>query len=211
MEALILVPWAETEWSAAGRLAGRTAIPLTEAGVQTARFWSDRLAASALKAVYTSNQETSLDIANIISKRTGASKKTIAELAEVDLGLWDGLTSEELKRRYPKIFKKWKSDPSSVSPPEGEDLEHAVERLRPPVEKLTRRPGKGPCAVVLGPMAFALTRCWIESADLSELGSMGGAEPLRYDVTDSGITGPGVPLRSAASGSDLAATSKVTD
>ena len=188
MISLVLIPWAETAWKAAGRLAGRTSLPLTEGGRDEVRGWSAMLAEPKLSTVYASSEQAAVEVAEIVAEKTGASRKTVADLAEVDVGLWDGLTAEELKRRYPKIYKKWHSDPASVSPPEGEALTDAFARLRQALEKLMRKQDDRCVAVVLGPLAFALVRCWAESVELTELRSMTHDSPLRYELP---VTGPG--------------------
>ena len=205
MASLTLISWAQTQWKADGRLAGRTPLPLTEEGRQQAHGWAEELSSVQPRIVYSSEEQTSRELAAIIAERTGASVKTIAALAEVDAGLWDGLTEEELKRRYPKIHKKWQSDPSSVCPPEGEGMEDAYERLRAPLEKLIRKHDAHTVAVVLGPLAFALARCWLESADITCVRALMSDQPLCYDFTrgDDPITP--VRLGAAAAGADVQA------
>lgn len=76
-------------------------------------------------------------------------------------------------------------DPSSVCPPEGEDMANAFERLRQPLERLTRKQDDRCMAVVLGRLAFALARCWIESVELAKACSMRHHEPLGYQLVGS--------------------------
>jgi broad specificity phosphatase PhoE len=181
MKSLVLIPWAETEWSAAGRVAGGTPLPLTENGRSVARHWAESMAAAGPGTLYSSEEQTSVDVARVIASRTGGTCKIVPDLAEVDVGLWDGLTVEELKRRYPKTFKKWNADPSSVCPPEGEELEHARGRIFRAFEAILRK-GDGQCiGVVLGPLAFALARCWLETAEVCDLHAMVHTEPLRFE------------------------------
>lgn len=199
MNTLVLIPWAETTWSAAGRIAGRTPLPLTDAGRSQARAWADQMVSLRIDVVYSSDEQTSVETARIVAARTGAQRKTVAELTEVSVGLWNGLTTEELKRRYPKSFKKWRSDPSSVCPPEGEDTEEAYQRVRRVLENLTRK-SEGSCVgVVLGPLAFALARCWIESVELAKAHTMARDEPLCYELPERGAAaGKAVALLEAS-------------
>lgn len=200
MSTLVLIPWPETTWSAAGRLAGRTPVPLSDAGRDQARVLGEGLAGTGLSLVYSGTEQASTETARIIAKPSRARLKPMAELAEVDAGLWDGLTTEELKRRYPKVFKRWYEDPSAVCPPEGEDLADAYERLHDSVSKVVRKLGDRSVAVVLGPLAFAVARCGLEEAELTRVRSMMSSEPIHYSLVGSGVvadkavtadTGPG--------------------
>jgi broad specificity phosphatase PhoE len=180
---LVLVPWPETSWSAAGRVAGATPLPLTKTGHEQALSWCQELAAVGLSAVYSSSEPASVETARALSRRFRARHKQMAGLAEVDAGLWDGLTTAELKRRFPKIFKRWYDDPSSVCPPEGEDVAEASERLKAALERIVGKHDDGNAAVVLGPLAFALVRCLMESASLSQLRAFMRDRPVRYSLS----------------------------
>ena len=130
--------------------------------------------------VYSSNEQTSLETAEIITKKCGRKNKILAELKEVDAGLWDGLTTEELKRRYPKIFKKWLADPSSVCPPEGEEFQEAYLRLKGAMEWIIWRQAAHRIAIVLGPLAYGLIRCMIDSVEPDKIRSIIQNKPVRY-------------------------------
>ena len=186
MSTLVLIPWPETTWSAAGRVAGRTPVPLSDAGRSQARLWGEGLAVPGLSTVYSSDEQAATETARIVADPSRARHKSMADFAEVDAGLWDGLTIEELKRRYPKVFKRWYEDPSAVCPPEGERLADAYERLHESVSKVVRKQGDRSVAVVLGPLALALTRCALEHAELSNIRSLMSPEPIYYSSAGSG-------------------------
>ena len=173
-----------TRWSEAGRIASRTPLPLSETGRDQARSWAEDLARGGLSMVYSSKELVSVETARIVADRAGAKRKTLPQLAEVDAGLWDGLTNEELERRHAKIFKRWCDDPASVRPPGGEDVAEAFDRLREPVERVTRKKVDRSVGMVLGPLAFALVRCMIESEEPARVRAMMHDGPLRYDLTE---------------------------
>ncbi len=178
MASLVLIPWAETCWSAEGRVVSGTPLPLTPAGISQAQSWGKALV--GLDRLVCSDERASVETATLVAGETRARRKQLPELAEVDVGLWDGLTIDELKRRYPKIFKRWYDDPTSVRPPEGEDLLEASHRLRAAIEQVTRKMGKSDTGVVLGPLAFGVVRCIVESRGIHEVRSMMHDAPLRY-------------------------------
>ena len=185
MSLLVLIPWPQTAWSDAGRITGRTPVPLNEAGRNRALAWGQELAGFGLRTIYSGDEPASTETARIIAKSSRARRKTLPGLAEVDAGLWDGLTSDELKRRYPKTFKRWWEDPAAVSPPEGEDLTAACRRLGEALAKVTDKRASHPVALVLGPLAFAVTRCVLEAGELPEVRSLMHDEPLCYELDES--------------------------
>ena len=189
MRTLILIPWPETNWSAAGRIAGRVPLPINETGRDQVVTWSHRLAARQVSVVYSSQEQASMETGDIIAARCLSRRKALPDLAEVDCGLWTGLTEEELRVRYPKVFKRWCEDPTSVNPPSGEGLADALERLRGPLSAIGRKRRIPVQAVVLGPLAFALARCLVESTPLQDVRSLMHSEPLGYDLSESAELG----------------------
>ncbi len=186
MGSLVLIPWPETAWSASGRIGGRSPVPLSDAGRDQAENWSRQLAGAGISAVFSGDEQASTETADIVAKSTKARRKVSVGFAEVDAGLWDGLTTEELKRRYPKAYKRWNEDPSAVCPPEGEGITEAFERLSESLEKVMRKQGDRSVAVVLGPLAFAVARCGIEATELHAVRSMMNNRPLAYSLNPDG-------------------------
>ncbi len=182
MSSLVLIPWPKTDWSEAGRIASRTPLPLNEVGLGQAQAWAAGIAEKGLDVVYSSKERVSVETAQVLVDRTRAKHKAVPELAEVDAGLWDGLATEEIKHRYPKIFTRWSEDPASVCPPEGEALAVAFERLKEPLDRLTRKQSSRSVGMVLGPLAFALVRCLLESEEPTRVRSMMSDAPLRYEL-----------------------------
>jgi broad specificity phosphatase PhoE len=179
----VLIPWGETTWGADGRIVSRTPLPLTSAGREQSTSWGDMLASLGVKVLYSSEEQAAEETARILTEKCGARHRTRSALAEVDAGLWTGLTHGELKRRDGKIYKRWYDDPTSVCPPEGEDLASASQRLGETLAEVVRKHGEGSAAVVVGPTAFAVTRCRIEAVELAKMRSMMCGEPVRYDVS----------------------------
>lgn len=183
MDALVLIPWPETTWSAADRIAGDTPMPLTEIGQQAAAGWAKEFSNLGVGVVYAGEEPTSSELAKILCKDCGARRKTDAGLNEVDAGLWEGLTSDELQRRYPKVFKRWRGDPSCMCPPEGEKWDVAMDRLAKAIERIVGKEAKGCVGLIVGPLAMTVTRCIIESADPETVVESDVSEPILYKRT----------------------------
>jgi broad specificity phosphatase PhoE len=116
----------------------------------------------------------------VIGKRLKIRAKTAEGLEEIDLGLWEGLTQDEMKKRFAKAYKQWKDDPTSIRPPEGEALAVAGERLGEALHRLSRKHHNSCFALVLGPLALAAVRCQLEGRGYDSFWELHANEPVKY-------------------------------
>ncbi len=79
--------------------------------------------------IYSSPLTRALDTARIIAEKTGAEVVIDDELAEISCGIWEGLTFEEIKKRYPSEFEERGRDLATYIIPGGENFVQAGERL----------------------------------------------------------------------------------
>ena len=96
---LYLVRHGETEWSAAGRHTGRTDIPLTPWGEDTARQLAARLAGIPFARVWTSPAVRARRTCELAGFGTAA--QTDADLWEWDYGEYEGLRAAEIRAHRP--------------------------------------------------------------------------------------------------------------
>ncbi len=71
--------------------------------------------------------------------------REIDDLADVDLGLWEGMRGQDLEEKAPKAYREWRENPLNVQVPEGEPMMKPAEDLgwrRGAIEKL-RAPDPG--------------------------------------------------------------------
>ncbi|HVZ94710.1 MAG TPA: histidine phosphatase family protein, partial [Phycisphaerales bacterium] len=107
-----------------------------------------------------------------VAARTGAKVKVCNELTGMNLGLWEGLLSDELSERFPTCAKQWRDDPSVVTPPEGETFGEVVGRVLDALNKVVGKArGKG-IAMVLRPIEFGVVRCLLSGQAMSEIWTM---------------------------------------
>lgn len=190
MGSLVLVPVPETIWSAANRVVGCSPVPLSEKGNKQAGAWAVALAKENCRVsiIYCGDEQSAAQTAAKFTEVFGARVKKMSQLSEVSVGLIDGLSYDELKRRHPKLFKRWVDDPSSVTPPEGEALEDAKCRFRGVLDDISCKLDDRSIAVILGPLAFGVVRCMLESVELSQVRSMIQDAPLRYPMLKEAAT-----------------------
>lgn len=87
------------------------------------------------------------ETASIIADRLNVRVETEELLREIDFGLWDGHTNDEVARQWPEEFQAWRGS-WELSPPEGESLKEFDERIRL-AQKSILEASEGECVVVV--------------------------------------------------------------
>jgi broad specificity phosphatase PhoE len=104
---ILLARHGESDWNRDRRWQGHADRPLTDLGREQARALADRLAATELDAVYSSDLERARETAAIVAEPHQLPVKELSDLREVDVGSWSGLTRAEAEERYPNAFRRW--------------------------------------------------------------------------------------------------------
>ena len=175
---LILIPGGATDWRDSGRLLGRVALSLTDDGRAKCDEWAGLLQEEPPGCIYHSSDELASQTAARIAARLEVPAKSAKGLDEIDVGLWAGLTREQLKSRYESAYRQLCDAPLSVSAPEGEMFSSAIERITRSLRKQLKRNGNAVAGVVMRPLALAATRCEMEQRPMSEF----WATSMRPDV-----------------------------
>jgi broad specificity phosphatase PhoE len=92
-------------------LGQRVAAQLSERGRADAHRLALRLAAVRLDRVISSPLQRAVDTAAILAGATPV--EVDARLAELDYGTWEGLTIDEIERRFPGEMERYEADPAS--------------------------------------------------------------------------------------------------
>lgn len=176
---LLLISTGSTEWCLQQRLLGSTDLPLSAAALRAARASAALLEEQPLEAVLCGPDEASLVTARAFSETTGAKVRSFDGIANPSLGLWEGMSSEDAEEKYPRVYRQWCEDPSSVHLPDAEDFADAEDRiLRTLAKAVLKQKCGAPIAVVLRPVAGAIVRCWLESLPSSRVRWMIDRMPL---------------------------------
>ena len=182
MTTFILIPWATTNWSAQGRLAASTGLPLNEAGLDQVRLYAEDLKTADVAELFTSKNDTAVATAEALAKALHVPNKPLSDLDEPGLGLWEGLTPAELTLRYPKAYKQWRDTPTSICPPEGEDMQTVSHRLRRAIHKLSDKYDNKTVGLILGTLSMAMMRCDLENIELNKLWGKLDEEPMCHRI-----------------------------
>jgi alpha-ribazole phosphatase/probable phosphoglycerate mutase len=118
------------------RYNGHIDVDITATGVEQMQRLAGMLADKGITAVYSSDLIRSLKGAEIISARIGVGYTPLRELRERSVGIWEGLTADEVKQRYPEEYRAWRADLLNYRPPAGECLIDVKDRILPVFKRL---------------------------------------------------------------------------
>jgi phosphoserine phosphatase len=139
MTRIILVRHGETAWNKDRIFRGRIDIPLNETGREEARLAGEWLKNEAIDAAYSSPLSRAAETAEEIARHHGLTVQELEGLTDLDYGDWQGLPLEEVKKKYPDLYRQWESMPEAVRFPNGETLEEVRVRALAAVDEVLQR------------------------------------------------------------------------
>ena len=137
---IFLVRHGETDWNVAQRIQGSTDTPLNENGIMQARKLAEELAKreTPIIGVYTSKLERAAKTAECVANKLGKECIVLPGLEEINFGLWEGITWEQVKERFPAEYQTWRRNRRYEHPPKGESYQELVERVVAALQKLIK-------------------------------------------------------------------------
>lgn len=180
---LILVRHGETPWNVTLQYQGQANVPLNERGREQALRAAARLTRYGVTRLYSSDLARAWQTAEVIGTTIGLTPVAIPELREIDVGQWEGLTPEELYRRFPDHMAEYRRDPARTVRLGGESYAQLQARALIALQQIQdqHQPGDIVAAVSHGGTIRALLchvigldldrfgRMWIDNGSLSEL------------------------------------------
>lgn len=145
-----LVRHAETVWNRENRIQGHSDLPLSPLGQEQAKRVAAYFATCHLTGIFTSSLQRSRQTAEAIAAGNGHGVSPVVDpdLAEISLGVWEGLTPEEIDRRFRGAYQQWRVRPSTVSIPQGELLDAFRARVRRSLQRIRTQCGDGAYVIV---------------------------------------------------------------
>ena len=138
---LILVRHGETEGQSSIRYYGRTDVALSDEGRAQMRAARDAIAESLggqrFRHIFASPLIRALEGAQLIAG-ADAPIRALEEFVEVDFGLFEGLTADEIRERHPVEFARWNANrlAPTFTYPKGESRAAFAERVERGVDRM---------------------------------------------------------------------------
>lgn len=125
---ILLARHGQTRANAAGCYMGWSDDELDECGWAEARRLSSRLASLPIAAVYSSPLQRACSTAQCIAQPHNLMVVTLDDLGELRLGDWEGMPIDEVKRKWPDLWRQSRLDPTELTLPNGESYREVTER-----------------------------------------------------------------------------------
>jgi len=143
----------ETEWSKTGRHTGRTDLPLTDAGRESAEALAQRLSGREFALVLVSPLGRAQETCRLAGY--GKVAQVTADLREWDYGDYEGRTTPDIRKQHPAWYL-WDD-----GVPNGETVEQVGARVQRVIGEILTAPGDiGLFAH--GHVLRILTACWLK-------------------------------------------------
>ena len=118
------------------RFVGQTDLPLNGVGRRQAAFWQRSLAAVPFQHFISSDLNRSAETARIIAGSREGEVRAIARLREINLGGWDGLLVDQVRRADPAAYASRGDDLAGFRPPAGDSFADLAGRIVPLFEEI---------------------------------------------------------------------------
>lgn len=120
----------ETEWNEENKWQSRSDVALAESGRERALKLGDLLASDRIDLILHSPARRVVETLDLLDHQKGVKRTAEPLLRELDLGEWEGLTTEEIRERFGDGVDIWLSDPRLAAPTGGESYESALARAK---------------------------------------------------------------------------------
>ncbi len=145
---LVVRPGA-TSFDEQERIKGSLDIPLSSHGLDQAQRVASQLERFDVSYVYSGPCESAQETAKEIADQSQARWKVCDCFRNLDHGLWEGKTIDEVRRQQPKLFRQVQENPRAFCPPGGETLADAEKRIAKLLTKLCKKHANETIVVVI--------------------------------------------------------------
>ena len=121
------------------RYNGQSDVALTDYGIEQYHLLKNRLADKKISACYTSDLSRCTTGAGIICHSLGIEPVAHPELRELNIGVWEGLSWQEIRAAWPDSWQARLADLVNDRVPQGETLLDVEARVMPVINSIVER------------------------------------------------------------------------
>jgi len=156
---ILAIRHGETEWNRQGRFQGHLNSVLNREGLAQAIALGEHLSRERFDLLLSSDLGRALQTASAVAMRTGHEIVVEPRLRERRMGIFQGLTPDEVQARYPDEYARFRSHDPDYVIPDGESMRQLYQRVVDCFTELaTRHAGLTLAAVTHGGVLAMLYR-----------------------------------------------------
>ena len=137
MTTLHIVRHGETDYNKQDRYLGREDLSLNSAGINQAKELAEKVKDLQIDVVISSPLKRTMETSRIIAPN----KEIIMDnyFIERSIGVYEGLTKQEAKNKYPNLYSRNITRIFNEAPPQGETIQQVQERVFKGLNELKRK------------------------------------------------------------------------
>ena len=143
-----------------GRFQGQRDVSLSSAGRRELPRLCENCSHHLIRAVYASDLRRARETAEAVARNFRLEVQVRPELREMNFGQWEGLSWNQIARRYPRLAKLWVKRFPNQAVPGGEPIGQFRRRISAEVRKIVAA-NRGQCALIVthaGVIRFVLAK-----------------------------------------------------
>lgn len=159
MTRIVFTRHGETVWHAENRYAGSSDISLTTEGEEQARQLARWASTQRFESLWSSDLGRTQQTAAPSSTSTGLQTTIDKRLRELDFGSGEGLTTAEMRQRFPEARAAFEVDPVAHHLPEGENPHDAIARAMRALNDIAASQPEGRVLIIFHSTLMRLVLC----------------------------------------------------
>jgi broad specificity phosphatase PhoE len=136
---LYFVRHGQTEWNTENRFQGRKDSNLTDKGIDQAKRLSKRLKDIEWTAIYSSPSKRTMETVKIVKGNCHLSVHQDERLMEMHLGVWEGMTQDEIKELNGMQHDYFWNNPSLYQNDTGESFDNVKDRIEAFIHEILQK------------------------------------------------------------------------
>jgi broad specificity phosphatase PhoE len=152
----------ETVSNAVKRIQGQSESPLSALGLRQCQTVATALRELPIDKIYSSPLRRALDSAQCIADALALSVEVEPTLMEINAGIFQGLTWDEIDGKFPVEAKKWRSHDPDFRIPNGESRRDLMQRAHQAFVSIRERGGNHVVVVSHGGLLGAALKALLE-------------------------------------------------
>ena len=117
-------------------------------------------------AIYSSDLKRAKDTIKPLAKRIGLEIKTEKGIRELDVGIWQGVAIDDVRRDYPSQFEAYRTDPANNGCVGGENFTDMSKRAIPVFERIAKENDGKTVVVATHGGVIRVATCYFRGLDV---------------------------------------------